>query len=310
MTAEVEAADQLLQHEAIIEQGLGSFLDVGASLIAIRDGKLYLATHSTFEAYCTDRWQIARPYAYRLIDAAQTVGAMSPIGDILPTTESQARELTGLPPEVAAQVMTAAAESGKVTAASIKTAREHIAPTVKVTETTRTESYVDTATGEVVAPPAELPTWKQNLRAQEESKIHDKAAAKAVTEFPELAYYVGKGDPGKAVSTAANLRAYSGTELDVRRAALGRAIEADRDGVFDRIAQEVDYLTPAQDVFFIANEAAQAIARLDPAATIAAALAHGVEPVLVNTWRTQFADLAGLCADLAAACQPQLRSVR
>lgn len=98
MTAEVVAADQLVEHEAVIERGLGSFLEVGAALIAIRDGKLYRATHSTFEAYCTDRWQLARNQAYRLIDAAQVVQALSPIGDIVPTTESDspAHTLRGL----------------------------------------------------------------------------------------------------------------------------------------------------------------------------------------------------------------------
>ncbi len=311
MTTEVEAADKLLEHEAVIERGLGSFLEVGAALIAIRDGKLYRATHSTFEAYCADRWQLSRPHAYRLIGAAETVAALSPIGDIpLPSSESQVRELTGLTPEVAAEVMTAAAESGKVTAASIKTAREQIAPsTVKVTETTKTETYVDAATGEVVPPPDAEPQWRQNLRAQREQKDRDNAAKRAVDLYPELAYYVDKGDPQKAVDLANGLRTYSGPDLDKRRATLARAIEADKAGVFDRAAAEVDYLTPAQDVFFALNAAAQQLPP-NPAELVTAALAHGADPVLVDTWRQQFTHLAGLCADLAAACAPKLRSVK
>lgn len=325
MTTEVEAADQLLTHEAVIERGLGSFLEVGAALIAIRDGKLYLATHSTFEAYCSARWQLSRPHAYRLIGAAETVAALSPMGDIpVPTSERQARELAGLTPEVAADVMAKAAEDGPPTAAGIAAARDEIAPRVKVTDTTtsKSEFFVDPVSGEIVDPPENfpgatkvspavppLPSWKQNLRVQREQKDREKAIARAIEQFPELQYYVDKGEPEKAVSQAAQLRTYTGAELDTRRATAARAIELHKQGVFDRIAEAVDHLTPAQDVFFALNTASQALPA-DAADLIAAALAHGADPTLVDTWRQQFTHLAQLCSDLAAACQPRLRSVR
>lgn len=42
---------------------------------------------------------MSRPHAYRFIDTAEVVQNLSPIGDKLPTTESQARPLTKLEPE-------------------------------------------------------------------------------------------------------------------------------------------------------------------------------------------------------------------
>jgi hypothetical protein len=79
--------------EQIIDCGRRSFIGVGTALATIRDSKLYRQTHDTFEAYCKSRWQIGRAHAYRQIEAAETLEILSPIGDKLPTTESQVRPL-------------------------------------------------------------------------------------------------------------------------------------------------------------------------------------------------------------------------
>ena len=50
-----------------------------------------------WEDYCRERWGLGRAHAYRLIDAAATAEAVSPVGDI--TNERQARALSGLPAE-------------------------------------------------------------------------------------------------------------------------------------------------------------------------------------------------------------------
>jgi len=120
----------LARREEVIERGLRTFLDVGRELTAIGAQRLYYQDYSTFEDYCQDRWSFSPSRAYRLMDAAQTVDAMSPIGDTpLPANEGQARALTGLTPEVAAEVMVKAHESGgKVTAKTISEAREEVAP--------------------------------------------------------------------------------------------------------------------------------------------------------------------------------------
>ena len=88
--------------EAIIEEGLQTFIDVGSALFTIRDEKLYRRDYDTFESYCLERWSIKRAHAYRLIDASKVVENLSPIGDI-PKTESQCRELGKLPDEEQAE---------------------------------------------------------------------------------------------------------------------------------------------------------------------------------------------------------------
>lgn len=47
----------------------------GEALATIRDERLYRLTHSTFEAYVTDRWGFSRATAYRMIDAASPPAA-------------------------------------------------------------------------------------------------------------------------------------------------------------------------------------------------------------------------------------------
>lgn len=117
--------------EQVIERGLHTFVEVGTALADIRDGRLYRESHGTFEAYCEQRWGLSRSHAYRLMEAAETVGAMSPIGDTpQPATESQARELSGLSPDAAATIMQAAHETsgGQLTASVIREARQHHEP--------------------------------------------------------------------------------------------------------------------------------------------------------------------------------------
>ena len=63
-----------------------------------RSRRLYRHTHATFEDYCRERWGMNRAHAYRLIDAATVAVNLSPMGDILPTAERQARPLTVLEP--------------------------------------------------------------------------------------------------------------------------------------------------------------------------------------------------------------------
>lgn len=133
-TGEV-SAETLEDLEEIIGQGLASFIAVGEALAKVRDSKLYLQHCPTFEAYCTERWGMKRAQAYRLIESAEVVEAMSPIGDTpLPANEAQARELGPLKghPEKMAAAMAAAteaaeAEDRKPTAADVKAAVKEIA---------------------------------------------------------------------------------------------------------------------------------------------------------------------------------------
>jgi hypothetical protein len=86
---------RLAELEHVVDAGLQTFVDVGRALLEIRDGRLYRATHPTFERYLDERFGISRSRGYRLIDAARVAELVSPTGDI-PANEAQARELVPL----------------------------------------------------------------------------------------------------------------------------------------------------------------------------------------------------------------------
>lgn len=105
-TLTLDEADELADHEAIIEQSQAVFVEVGNALMAIRDARLYRATHATFDAYLAARWPtISKRRGYQLIDAA-AIAKSVPI-----TNERQARALKGVPTEHAKQAFQAAAQA-------------------------------------------------------------------------------------------------------------------------------------------------------------------------------------------------------
>lgn len=105
----------LRKYEATIERGIGTFLEVGLALKAIREEKLYREQFQTFEKYVVDRWGMHKSQAYRLIDAAEVKQDLSPIGDKIPKAkeinkESQLRVLNDVPTEDLETVVSRAAE--------------------------------------------------------------------------------------------------------------------------------------------------------------------------------------------------------
>jgi hypothetical protein len=93
----------LEEYEQIIERGLATFIEVGNALLTIRAEKLYLESHDSFADYCRQRWFLARPRAYELMQAAEVAGAVSEISDIAPPSrESHAAELAPLREDPAA----------------------------------------------------------------------------------------------------------------------------------------------------------------------------------------------------------------
>ncbi len=120
---------QLSELEVIIDKGLNTFYEVGKALSLIREGRLYRASHATFEEYCEKRWEMSRAYAYRTIGAADVVESLSPIGDIpLPRNEAQARPLTSLEPEQRQEAWQKAVEesSGHPTAKQVQLAADEV----------------------------------------------------------------------------------------------------------------------------------------------------------------------------------------
>jgi hypothetical protein len=116
---------RLSECEAIIERGMKTFVDVGNALLEIRENKLYREAFGTFEDYCRERWGMAQGTAYRMIYASEVVRNLrsSPIGELLPTTESQARPLASLEPAQQVEAWQRAVETapeGKMTAAHVQ----------------------------------------------------------------------------------------------------------------------------------------------------------------------------------------------
>jgi hypothetical protein len=132
--------------EAVIDRGLKTFIEVGRALTEIRDRRLYrhatfreranpikrpsgdwvtipAGPGCTFEQYAERRFGIGKSHAYRLIEAAEVVAVVSPIGDT-PTNEAQARELVSLMPNETAvrEVWCEVVKSGKVTAGRVRRA--------------------------------------------------------------------------------------------------------------------------------------------------------------------------------------------
>lgn len=128
MTEILPAADaaELAACEQVIERGLKTFTEVGVALAAIRDARLYRASHATFEDYCRDRWSLSSRHVNRTIEAAKVAGVLGPIGPV-PANEAQARELAPLlsDPDELRDTWQRALDSsdGKPTAADVAAAR-------------------------------------------------------------------------------------------------------------------------------------------------------------------------------------------
>ena len=98
MVQRSELSDRRLAHlEAVIQEYRQDFYAVGKALNEIRDGRHYQKLcFKTFERYVNVRWDMSKSQAYRLIEAFAVIVNLSPIGDVLPKNEAQARPLTRL----------------------------------------------------------------------------------------------------------------------------------------------------------------------------------------------------------------------
>jgi hypothetical protein len=146
-------------YEDVIERGRQTFIEVGNALMTIREQRLYREQgYETFEEYSQTRWGWTARHANRLMDAAEVVRQIGPIGPI-PATESQARELAKLPdPETRREVWQATVEKHgeNVTAAKVRTEVEAVLPPRPATPLGRAaEHYLHTA--KPVTPAAEEP---------------------------------------------------------------------------------------------------------------------------------------------------------
>ena len=93
---ELTTDEERERHRLELKVELG-FQEAVKALKELRDKKLYRSTHQTFEDYVIGRFGMQRAHAYRLINAAVVIENLSPIGDILPMSDSQCREIAKLP---------------------------------------------------------------------------------------------------------------------------------------------------------------------------------------------------------------------
>jgi hypothetical protein len=98
MVTQMDLSDRrLAQLEAVIKKYRQDFYSVGKALKEIRDGRHYhKLSFKSFESYLRIRWDLGRSHAYRLIEAFCVIDNLSPIGELLPQNEAQARPLTKL----------------------------------------------------------------------------------------------------------------------------------------------------------------------------------------------------------------------
>lgn len=130
------ATARLTDLEAVIERGIGTFVEVGNALREIRNDGLYKQQgYSKFDDYCRERWGWSRQHGYRLMDAAAVAALVSPMGDT--PNERQVRELMPLKdaPEAVREVMAEANDrtNGQPTAAVIREiVQDRVRPEMKV----------------------------------------------------------------------------------------------------------------------------------------------------------------------------------
>lgn len=126
---------QLDECEQVIERGLATFVEVGTALATIRDGRLYRATHGTFEDYCRERWGFNDSRARQLIIAAETAMELETVTNVTVRNEGQARAIAPTlkehGPEVAAEVLRQAAEVGLSAKSIQETAARAVATRVR-----------------------------------------------------------------------------------------------------------------------------------------------------------------------------------
>lgn len=172
----------LKQHEEIIADGMKSFLYVGQSLMAIRDGRLYEDHYDSFEAYCQKKWGFTRQRAHQMIEAADVVSDVSTIVDT--ETKKSKQKTTNPAPanESQARALATAADTPEERRAVWEKVVE-TAPKNEAGEPIITAKFVSKVADEVVGPKAETP--KPAKAEKPEPVVEVVTAQEKPGEFPE-----------------------------------------------------------------------------------------------------------------------------
>jgi len=125
--------EELHTCEETIDRGWGTFIEVGHALAQIREKKLHKETHVRWEDYCRERWLSSKTHANRLIQSAQVVDILKPIG-VEVKSEWQARCFVGMGKDEilkAGKKVLKLAEGGKISTQNIEKALQDFTPTHK-----------------------------------------------------------------------------------------------------------------------------------------------------------------------------------
>lgn len=188
--AELSAIEQgrLRECETRIERGIAVFVDVGNALLEIRDSRLYRQNFPTFEAYCRERWGLSRPRAYQLLEAAEVVNNVSTIVDIAPATESQARPLTRLEPEVQREVWQELVESTpveRITAKVVEEQAKAAEPLNEAVKTIKEELKAEPPAQQSILPEPPAPKDRIIVEATEKVKAGTLTVLQAAKEISQ-----------------------------------------------------------------------------------------------------------------------------
>lgn len=137
---------RLAELEGVVHTALSeAIIEAWYALREIQRSRLHRQTHTTFEDYVKERWDMARQTAYQYIAAADVIDNVRNCGQIenvnncrqnpIPQNEAQARVLTKYSPEKQVEIWAAAVESapeGRITANHIRqTARRLYSEKIK-----------------------------------------------------------------------------------------------------------------------------------------------------------------------------------
>lgn len=332
---------QLDQAEATIRDGLAPLDSVAArnltqrikanvatawlGLLEADTRKAWAALgYANFADYVMAEFDISQTHAYRLIDHAKVIEALtesdSPIGEI---KESQARVLKPVldqyGPAAAAKVIEETKSAGKVTADAIaKTAQSlgyaHVTQTTRTTEATKIEHDVDLETGEITSPgsPAvtgDAPSIADSVPAPDvepEPGALDPVNA-AIERYPAL--NIEKATAADILKVADALdKLTDHTQLDARIENGRRWLVAKTEGRLGG-STPLDPCQSGDEITEYCIEAATDIRGAGGADAFAAAW-ESADNLTRDNWRASLYSLESVLNDLRAVTQAkQLRSV-
>jgi hypothetical protein len=166
--------------ESVVRKGQQTFIEVGDALLTLRDKRLYRNDYANFEDYCRKEFGWSASRSRQLVSSAQVAKSVTIV--TLPT-EAEAREMGKIPAESRNDVAKKAAESGEVTAKSIRAAARVPAtiasePTSPAQDDDEPEAWderprIKTAEEEISEDAAPAVVIPQDIREHMESVVAD-----------------------------------------------------------------------------------------------------------------------------------------